>query len=133
VELPAGVEILGAGGKSVAAHLINISAGGLSVGVANAMLIGSKLTLQLPRIWPGYHAIGEVTWCEESADGYQVGLEFSAQDEEFKARMIAQFCHIENYKQRMKVVEGRELSSEEAAMEWINHFAAEFAEACPQH
>jgi hypothetical protein len=36
-------------------------------------------------------------------------------------------CHIENYKKEIYQTEGRVLSPEEAAMEWINKYAAQFS------
>jgi hypothetical protein len=40
--------------------------------------------------------------------------------------MIEQICHIEHYRKEVKLVEGRELSSEEAADEWITRYAGDF-------
>jgi hypothetical protein len=40
--------------------------------------------------------------------------------------MIEQICHIEHYRKEVKLAEGRELSSEEAADEWIKRYAGDF-------
>ena len=68
-----------------------------------------------------------MVWCREACPGYEAGLEFS-ETNEFKARMVAQFCQIEDYRRDVLEKEGRELSSEDAAREWIMRYAADFAE-----
>jgi hypothetical protein len=40
--------------------------------------------------------------------------------------MVEQVCHIEQYKRSAKDNEGRELTSEQAATEWIARHAADF-------
>jgi hypothetical protein len=41
-------------------------------------------------------------------------------------RMCEQVCHIENYRNEVKAAEGRELTPEQAAVEWVSKFAARF-------
>jgi hypothetical protein len=41
-------------------------------------------------------------------------------------RMIEQLCYIDHYKQSVELNEGRTLTGEEAAMEWIEKFAGKF-------
>ena len=40
--------------------------------------------------------------------------------------MIEQICHIEHYRAEVEGKEGRELSSQEAAKEWISSYAGDF-------
>ena len=40
--------------------------------------------------------------------------------------MIEQICHIEHYRKEVARVEGRELSTQEAASEWISRYASDF-------
>ncbi len=109
--------------------LANISAGGLSFHLLKPVPLGSQLSISMPDIWPDYRATGTVVWCRESDGGYEAGVQFSQSNEAFKARMVAQFCQIEDYRRDINHSEGRQLSSEEAAHEWIIHHAEEFAEA----
>lgn len=44
----------------------------------------------------------------------------------FKARMLAQISRIDEYRRQIARSEGRELSRDEAAREWIHRFAEEF-------
>jgi hypothetical protein len=52
-------------------------------------------------------------------------------DEQFLARMEFQCFQIERYRWQARLVEGRVLSEDEAAREWIQRYAAEFARSVP--
>jgi hypothetical protein len=108
--------------------MLDISAGGLAFRVPSSLAVGTRVTISLRDLWPGYEATGNVVWCREFGGNYEAGIQFLEPDEAFKARMVAQFCQIEDYKREMQVNEGRMLSSEEAAREWITRYAEEFAE-----
>lgn len=108
-------------------NLLDISAGGLAFRVPHCLSLGARLTISLPEIWPDYHAQGYVVWCNEVGDQFEAGIKFAEANEAFKARMVAQFCQIQDYKRTMQQNEGRDLSSEEAALEWIGRYAEDFA------
>ncbi|MEO0444302.1 MAG: hypothetical protein AAFZ92_11295 [Pseudomonadota bacterium] len=60
-----------------------------------------------------------------------MGVNFNSDQEAFSARMVEQACYIEQYKKDVFEAEGRVLSSDEAATEWITRFANQFpAQAC---
>jgi hypothetical protein len=44
-------------------------------------------------------------------------------------RLIEQICYIEHYRQEVLISEGRKLTSEQAALEWIEKFAQDFPSA----
>jgi c-di-GMP-binding flagellar brake protein YcgR len=115
------------------ANLTNISAGGLAFYLFEAVSLGSNLTISMPDIWPNYSASGTVVWCRESNAGFEAGVQFLESSEAFKARMVAQFCHIEDYRRDVHRSEGRNLTSDEAAREWIVQYAGEFAETIGWH
>lgn len=46
--------------------------------------------------------------------------------EAFRARMESQCHHIEQYRQKVLIESGRELTLDEAAVEWIERYAATF-------
>ena len=112
---------------------INVSSGGLAFQLGRPVAIGSRLTISMPEVWPDYFASGRVVWCREAMSGFEAGVEFNETNEAFKARMVAQFCQIEDYRQDVLRTEGRELSSEDAAREWIMRYAAEFADTMGLH
>ena len=53
-------------------------------------------------------------------------VQFLDQDDSFRARMVEQVCHIEHYKAEVREKEGRAISGEEAAQEWIRKYAKDF-------
>ena len=114
-------------------NLENISTGGLSFKLSKPVPVGSQLSISMPQIWPDYRTTGTVVWCradedeDENEDAYEAGVQFAKSNEAFKARMVAQFCQIEDYRRDISHSEGRRLSSEEAAREWIVQYAEEFA------
>jgi hypothetical protein len=111
-----------------AATMVNISAGGLAFSLLHPVSVGAEMTISMPQVWPDYAARGQVVWCREHSEGFEAGVQFVEADEAFKARMVAQFCQIEDYRRDVREKEGRLLSSEEAAREWIVQYAEEFAE-----
>jgi hypothetical protein len=113
--------------ESTRVNMINVSSGGLAFGVLQPVAVGARLTISMPDVWPGYSASGKVVWCEAADERYEAGVQFDQPDEQFKARMVAQFCQIEDYRRELAERDGRELSSEEAAREWIMLYAEEFA------
>lgn len=101
------------------------SAGGLSCVSDQFIAPGSavRITISVPQ--PGLSASGHVIWCHKQASDYLMGIGFDDPDQAYSVRMIQQICQIESY--RIKEQRGgRELSSEQAAAEWIKLHAADF-------
>jgi hypothetical protein len=107
-------------------HLHNISTGGLSFQTDEAILPGEALLIRIAIQKPPFEAEGTVVWCDKYSDGYQVGVHFEQADIDYALRMIEQICHIEQYRNEIQRREGRKLSSEEAANEWISLYASDF-------
>lgn len=106
--------------------LRNISFGGLSCAFGMYLKPGTLISLHIPFIKPAFEAQGKVVWCHSRAHGYDLGVAFMNADEAFRMRMVEQICHIEHYRYQMWISEGRELSAEQAARDWIRRFAADF-------
>ena len=106
--------------------LNDVGAGGLSFHSAMQIPVGSIVTIRIPTVSTAFEFRGHVTWCIEATDCFNVGLAFDDRDEAFKARMMEQVCHIERYKRSVQREEGRSLTGEEAAREWIEKYASEF-------
>lgn len=111
------------GGKEC---LNDISEGGLSFKARRAVPIGSSINIRIPLITPTFQAIGNVVWCRPRGMRYDVGVSFTSKDVAFDARMVEQICHIEDYKKEVWRSNGRKLTSEQAAFEWINKHADRF-------
>jgi len=106
--------------------LTNISLGGLSFVSSQALDVLQKVRVCIPLIKRDNFLEGRVVWCEKARKGYEVGLEFDSSQEVFRLRMIEQICHIEHYRNEIESQEGRKLSTEEAAKEWISQYAGDF-------
>lgn len=107
-------------------HLCNVSVGGLAFASDVEVEAGLIVSLRIPCVSPVFESLGKVAWCRESGDGFELGVEFLDQDDAFRARMIEQVCHIEQYREQVWQTEQRKLSAEEAAAEWIGKYAATF-------
>lgn len=113
-------------GTDDAQPLNDISHGGLSFYSRTAHAPGVMIRLKIPLVTPVFEASGKVVWCRASATGFIVGIEFLDSVDMFRARMVEQICHIEHYKKTVRAKEGRALSSQEAALEWIGKYAEGF-------
>ena len=107
-------------------YLNNIGIGGLSFKSKVDLPEETIIKIKIPLVKPVFEATGRVVWCEKANGYYNVGVEFLEIDSAFRARMVEQVCHIEHYKKEISVREGRDLSGEEAAVEWIKKYAEMF-------
>ena len=73
-----------------------------------------------------FHFRARVCWIRYAGAGYEVGIAFRGNAERFRARMVEQICHIEAYRESVVRREGRILSGDGAAVEWISRYAASF-------
>jgi len=111
---------------SVEVTVNNLSAGGLSFLTDIPVKVGSVVDLMIPCVNPDYQGEGIIVWRRhQPPEGFEVGVRFANDDEYFRIRMVEQICQIEEYRQQLAEV-GRKLTSEEAALEWITRFAADF-------
>lgn len=69
---------------------------------------------------------GRVIWCRRKGKHFEVGVTFTGENEANRVRMVEQVCQIETYRKRIQETEGRKISSQEAALEWIKKYAAGF-------
>ena len=106
--------------------LQNISQGGLCFHADVSMDPGSEIHINIPIRQPGFETTGIVMWCQKTNAHYDVGVKFKDTSDDFNIRMVEQVCHIEHYKKEVLFREGRKLSGEEAAAEWIEKFAGDF-------
>ncbi|MBD3421983.1 MAG: PilZ domain-containing protein [Chitinivibrionales bacterium] len=107
-------------------YLNNISKGGLSFRSHSYIKKGTAISIEIPLVRPIFSTIGVVVWCTRYGDNYNVGVKFTDSETQFRIRMVEQVCHIESYKHDIERKEGRSLSGEEAAAEWINKYAEDF-------
>ncbi len=114
--------------ESAAFQTQDISLGGLAVHSAVPVAAGSLIEVRIAYVDPAFEARARVAWCRPRREGggYEVGVSFLDAEDVYRARMVAQICYIEDYRRSVARAEGRELSSEEAAGEWIAKYAHRF-------
>jgi hypothetical protein len=118
------------GAPGVVQQGTNVSEGGLAF-VSDACLDADvPIEVRIPEVDPPFEAQAKVVWCRPEEDGrYLVGVQFLDAKDEFKARMVEQVCTIEKYRKDVLEQEGRELSAQDAATEWITRYAGKFPTA----
>lgn len=107
-------------------NLNNIGFGGLSFTSQSSFEPGVMVSLSVPTMCGGIESSGRVAWCCQIDAGYEVGVEFMDAGDFYTVRMVEQVCHIEHYKIQELEKHGRELSSQQAAEEWIEKYADDF-------
>jgi len=107
-------------------NTFNLSASGLAFRCGREFSPGDIVRIRIPFVRPPFEVEARVAWCKAHEGRFELGVEFLDQDDAFLARMVEQVCHIENYQKTIYREEGRLLSPEEAATEWISKFASRF-------
>jgi hypothetical protein len=111
-------------------QISNVSYGGLAFLSDCFIDPGAQIRVCIDMVDPKFEADGIVTHCRQKPGQYLVGVEFIHRDDLYIARMVEQICHIQHYKQQVATYEGRELSAQEAASEWISKYACTFPRWC---
>lgn len=107
----------------------NVSLGGIQLRSKTAVVPGTIVIVSIGYVQPPFETKANVVWCSKRDDEYELGVEFMSTEDAFKARMVEQVCHIEHYRQEVERSEGRKLSVEDAAREWISMYASQFPHA----
>ena len=107
-------------------HAHDVSFGGLAFQADHCPAPGTIIDLRIPTVSPPFETRGLVVWCRCLSERYEVGVRFLESSDAFKARMVEQICHIEQYKRDVLAREGRKLSGAAAARERIEKYAAKF-------
>lgn len=105
--------------------LHNVSLGGLAFKSPRGIPNGKEVRISFPVLDPIHSLTGVVVWNKKSGEAFEIGLEFKDPDGLYRLRMIEQICLIERYREEQQN-EGRSLSSEDAAKEWIGLYARDF-------
>lgn len=122
------IEVRTVEGGAAMAQGLNVSHGGLAFVSELCPDPEATIEITIPDVDPPFQAHARVAWCRPEADGFLVGVQFLDATDAFRARMVEQVCTIERYREEVREQEGRELSTQEAAAEWIGKFAGRFPE-----
>lgn len=121
---------LGQGADHAQSHpceqLDNVSLGGLAFESPRAIRVGEEVSIRFPLLDDQQCLNGQVVWNREIDQGFEIGLQFDDPQALFACRMIEQICHIHHYRDQVEQQEGRKLTREQAASEWINRYAGDF-------
>ena len=109
-------------------YLNNVSLGGLSFHSKHELAAGARITIRIPLLKETIQVSGQVVWCNRLGESYEVGVSFPDKEDAFRTRMVEQICHIEQYRSEVLEHEHRQLTSEQAAIEWIKKYAGTFPE-----
>jgi hypothetical protein len=107
-------------------HLKDVSLGGLCFKSRNFLDTGRVINIKISITKRIFEAEGKVVWCKPCTDFFEIGVEFTKDQDVFRARMVEQVCYIIQYKKKVLEEEGRTLTNGDAAMEWIKKYAEEF-------
>ena len=107
-------------------RLVNISSGGLAFSTQTQIQPGANIRINIPLGDYLFGVDGSVVWCHRTNHRFEVGVCFNDPQSEHRTQMIEQLCHIERYRWKVEDEEGRQLTSEEAASEWISRYADAF-------
>jgi hypothetical protein len=113
-----------AGGETLRG--VNVSFGGLAFESEGPLAYGTTLEVRIDQVKPPFEAHARVVHCEPEGDHFCIGVQFLDASDAFRARMVEQVCSIDRYRRQVREREGRELSSQEAAEEWIRRHASRF-------
>lgn len=116
-------------GATIVEQGVNVSFGGLAFLSDVCPAIGEILQLRIPSLEPVFDARARVAWCRPEGRKYLVGVAFLDAAAAFQSRMVQQVCSIENYRREVQQHEGRSLTTQEAAAEWIARFAGRFPDS----
>ena len=104
----------------------NVSQGGLCFRAHIPLEPGDCLNVSIPVIDSQFSAEAVVIWCHAKGAEFEIGVRFINADDAYALRMVEQLCYIEEYRRKVQREQGRRLSSEQAALEWIAMYAADF-------
>lgn len=107
--------------------ITNVSLGGLCFVADDRLEIDEAIQVRFPLLDEETQIDGKVVWCNKTTKGYEVGLEFNDPDEVERLKMIEQIRQIENFRNQQEQQDGRKMSSEQAAREWVSKYAGDFS------
>jgi len=87
---------------------------------------GMVVKVAIPVVEPSFEALAWVVWCSKAEKGFEVGLIFLDESESVPIQMVEQICYIKDYKSFVLESEGRMLTTEEAAIEWMHNYSSNF-------
>ncbi len=104
----------------------DVGNGGLCFHSAEAVSVGETIEIEITSCKPTFSAQGTVRWCQPEGNEFLVGVAFKEESVRFAVRMVEQLCYIEAYRRQKQAETGQPISSQQAALQWIEHNAESF-------
>ncbi|MGB0204770.1 MAG: hypothetical protein ACPF9K_06950 [Neptuniibacter sp.] len=96
---------------------------------STAFSTGESVAINLPSVSLDQEVTGIVDSCTSTQQGFELGIKFPNPDELMRIRMLEQLCFIKRYRDHVLHTEGRDISDQDAALEWIAKYARLFPTA----
>jgi c-di-GMP-binding flagellar brake protein YcgR len=111
-------------------RVADLSEGGLAFVSPQAMATDAVLDISLPVGDQRFTVAATVVRCltAEGEDSYRIGVAFLHPAMAFRMKIAEQILRIHELQRSLCVELGREVSIEEAATQWVENYAKEFAE-----
>lgn len=126
VNIPIDVSIVCHVVERMASQSSSLGVGGLAFMTQQDISPGTLVQIRVSHLYSEFVTEAKVVWCRKCQSGSELGIEFLNADEAFQLRMYEQIFHIENYRLETSRNEGRALTAEEAASEWVAKYSADF-------
>ena len=109
---------------------VNISEGGLCFFSEHSLVPKTSVEVDIPIREKSFHIRARVVYSHEDAQTslYKTGVTFEDTDSLFKAKLAEEILAIEKFREALVRLEGREVSEEEAARQWITKYAKKFGD-----
>lgn len=100
---------------------------GLICSSTTAYAPGTPLSVNFPELPQPIDSVhGTVFNCFQTGEHFELAIQFRSPEHAMRLRMAEQQTYIELYRQHLLQDQGRTLSLDEAALEWIERYAASF-------
>jgi hypothetical protein len=117
------------GDADLRSHVGDLAEGGLCFDSPLPLAPGALLEVSLPVSDRRFTLTGTVSRCTPHEEGvFVVGVAFRDPETSFRLKLAEQVLRIEELRRDLIRERGAEVSEEEAARRWVDHYAREFAE-----
>jgi c-di-GMP-binding flagellar brake protein YcgR len=107
----------------------DLSAGGLCFESPEWLAEGTEVEVELPLEDQRIQLVGTLLSCRASAEGaWRVPVRFVEPSTRFRMKLAEQILRIHELQRELSELRGEHVTTEEAATEWVNAYAREFAE-----
>ena len=84
---------------------------------------GDAIAIKIPSVANHLEVRGTIQSCEGQNGYYELEIGFNSEDSLMRIRMLEQLCYIQRYRRHILSTEGRDLTDQDAALEWIGKYA----------